>query len=70
MEDEPKLETVVEQQKLFFSNIDDWQNFKQAILQNIMSGQQFELVRDDKVKIKVSPRIFYDRSVMVTYTII
>jgi PAS domain-containing protein len=69
MQDEPKLETILEQQKLFFSNVDDWEQFRQALVQNIMNGRKFTLLRDDKVQINVSPQIFYDRSIMLTYTI-
>lgn len=69
MQDEPKLETVIEQQKLFFSNIDDWETFKQSMLKNIIEVRSFELLRDDNKKVGVSPQIFYDGSIMLTYTV-
>ncbi len=69
LQDEPKLEEVIGLQKLFFSNIDSWDSFKKSILDNIMSGRRFNLLRDDNKTLYVSPLIFYDGSVMVTYTV-
>lgn len=68
MEDEPKLETIIEQQKLFFSNVADWNELKKALLDNILAGRKFNLLRDDNMTINVSPQIFYDGSIMITYT--
>lgn len=68
VQDEPKLERVISQQKLFFSNIDDWDGFKSSMINNITEGRKFSLTRDDDSKIDVSPHVFYDGSVMITYT--
>ena len=68
VEDEPKLEAIISMQKLFFSNVDDWPTFKQIMLDNILAGHKFTLLRDDNMQINVSPQIFYDGSIMLTYT--
>ncbi|MBO6282112.1 MAG: PAS domain S-box protein [Alphaproteobacteria bacterium] len=69
LQDEPKLEEIIAYQKLFFSNIEDWDTFRQSMIANITEGRKFNLSRDDNVKIDVSPQIFYDGSIMITYTI-
>lgn len=69
MQDEPKLDKLVSYQKLFFSNVDDWEAFKQSMMNNITQGRKFNLLRDDNVNIVVSPLIFYDGSIMITYTV-
>ena len=69
VQDEPKLEKLLNYQKLFFSNVDEWETFKQSMLANITEGRKFSLVRDDNTKIAVSPLIFYDGSIMITYTV-
>lgn len=69
MQDEPKLEQIMEYQKLFFSNIDDWGTFKESMSNNITNGRKFSLSRDDDVKIEVSPQVFYDGSIMITYSV-
>lgn len=69
MQDEPKIEELISYQKLFFSNVDDWQTFRSAMLDNIMQNRKFTIVRDDHAEISVSPQTFYDGSVMVTYTL-
>ena len=69
LQDEPKLEEIIAYQKLFFSNIEDWGTFRQSMIANITEGRKFNLSRDDNVKIDVSPQIFYDGSIMITYTI-
>ncbi len=69
MQDEPKLEKIIAYQKLFFSNVSDWESFKQSMMTNITEGRKFDLLRDDNVNISVSPLIFYDGSFMITYTV-
>jgi PAS domain-containing protein len=68
MQDEPKLDTLLAGQKLFFSNIDNWEEFKQNMIENITEGHKFELNRDDDAHIEVSPIVFFDGSIMITYT--
>ena len=68
MQDEPKIEEVVAYQKLFFSNIDEWEKFRETMISNIMENRKFTVLRDDNVEIFVSPQTFYDGSVMVTYS--
>ena len=68
MQDEPKLDSLLAAQKLFFSNIDNWKEFKQNMIANITEGRKFELNRDDDAHIEVSPIVFYDGSIMITYT--
>ncbi|MEE6206842.1 MAG: PAS domain S-box protein [Alphaproteobacteria bacterium] len=69
LQDEPKLEEIIAYQKLFFSNIEDWETFRQSMIANITEGRKFNLVRDDNVKISVAPLIFYDGSIMITYSV-
>lgn len=68
MQDEPKLDKIIAYQKLFFSNIDNWNELKQSMITGITEGKKFDLHRDDDVNIAVSPLVFYDGSIMVTYT--
>lgn len=68
MQDEPKIEDLIAYQKLFFSNIDDWENFRTTMITNIMENRKFTIVRDDNVEIAVSPQTFFDGSIMVTYS--
>ena len=68
MQDEPKIEELVAYQKLFFSDVDDWENFSSTMIANILENSKFTMVRDDGVEIVVSPQTFYDGSVMVTYS--
>lgn len=69
VQDEPKLDAIISYQKLFFSNIDEWDGFKKSMMANIMEGRKFNLLRDDGVNLVVSPLIFYDGSIMITYTV-
>lgn len=69
LQDEPKLEQIIAYQKLFFSNIGEWKTFQKSMITNITEGRKFNLLRDDNVRIDVSPLIFYDGSIMVTYTV-
>lgn len=69
LQDEPKIEEVIGLQKLFFSNVSDWDAFKNSMLENIRLGRRFNLLRDDNKTLAVSPLIFYDGSIMVTYTV-
>jgi len=68
MQDEPKLEQIIAYQKLFFSDIDDWEKFSKTMLNNIVNGRKFNLSRDDNVNIAASAKVFYDGSIMITYT--
>lgn len=68
MQDEPKLDKILAYQKLFFSNIENWEELQQSMIAGITEGRKFELRRDDDVNIAVSPLVFYDGSIMVTYT--
>lgn len=68
MQDEPKIDELISYQKLFFSDIDDWDTFKATMIANIMGNRKFTIVRDDNTEIMVSPQTFYDGSIMVTYS--
>jgi hypothetical protein len=68
MQDEPKIDELINYQKLFFSDIDDWKNFCSTMVDNIMENRKFTITRDDKAEIFVSPQTFYDGSLMVTYS--
>ncbi len=68
MQDEPKIDELINYQKLFFSDIDDWKNFCSTMVDNIMENRKFTITRDDKAEIFVSPQTFYDGSIMITYS--
>ena len=68
MQDEPKMEELISKQKLFFSYIDDWDSFRTVMINNILENRKFNVVRDDKFEIFVSPQTFYDGSIMITYS--
>ena len=68
LQDEPKLEKILEWQKLFFYHLSDLKSYKQTMLDSILDGKKFNIIRDDDMQIKVSPLIFYDGSIMITYS--
>lgn len=68
MQEEPKMDDLISYQKLFFSNIPNWNDFRQTMRNMIMEGRKFTLTRDDNLEIYVSPQIFYDGSIMLTYS--
>ncbi|MBQ8672303.1 MAG: PAS-domain containing protein [Alphaproteobacteria bacterium] len=69
MQDEPKMEQIILYQEPFFKNIEDWNIFSKKITANIMGSRKFNLLRDDNTNIAVSAKIFYDGSIMITYTV-
>ena len=69
LQDEPKLDKIISYQKTFFANVENWINFKANMLANITEGRKFNLSRDDGTSISVRPLIFYDGSLMITYSI-
>lgn len=68
VQDEPKLDKIISLQKPFFSNIENWNNFKINMLANVTEGREFSLSRADDMSVSVRPLVFYDGSVMITYS--
>lgn len=67
----PNLSEVLEMQKPFFGNQEDWGGLKQNMLGHILNiCSRFRLERGDKLRIEVVPVLLPDESIMITYIII
>ncbi len=66
---EPNISEVIDSQKRFFSQVDDWESLKKYILNHIVNftTKIFELKRDDIEKLEVLSGKLSDGSIMITY---
>lgn len=66
---EPNISDVIDSQKRFFSQVDDWNSLKKYILNHIVNftTKIFELKRDDIEKLEVLSGKLSDGSIMITY---
>lgn len=64
------LADVLEEQKIFFRNSENWENLKQGMMaQLINTCSRFALERDDGIKVKVIPVTLPDESLMIRYVV-
>ncbi len=64
------LANVLEEQKIFFKNAENWENLKQGMMaQLINTCSRFALERDDGIKVKVIPLTLPDESLMIRYVV-
>lgn len=67
----PNLPEVLEMQKPYFNNQEDWNSLKQNMLGHILNiCSRFQLERNDKLRLEVVPVLLSDESVMITYMVI
>ncbi len=68
LQNDPSLQELVESQKEFFANYENWDELKSDIIEHITSftTKSFELVRADKTALEVVSSLLSDGSVMVT----
>lgn len=68
LQKEPSIAEVLEEQRHYFDNADDWQILKEDIIAHLMNAttKTFRLIRNDGVKIDVISSLLSDDSIMVT----
>lgn len=66
---EPSIFDIINAQKPFFENIDNWKNLQDTIVKHItnITTKSFVLKRKDNMEIDVLARTLSDGSIMVTY---
>lgn len=67
LQNDPSIAELVESQRHFFSNYDNWNELKNDIVEHISnsSTKSFNLTRNDKTEIEVISSILSDGSIMV-----
>ena len=68
LQKEPSIAEVLEEQRHYFDNADNWQVLKEDIIAHLMNAttKTFRLIRNDGVKIDVISSLLSDDSIMVT----
>ncbi len=69
LEQDPTLSELIDMQRKFFSNVEDWPALKNDIINHISSftTKTFILNRDDETQVEVMSKNLSDGSVMITY---
>lgn len=72
LQKEPSLSEILEEQRSFFSNVDNWNEFKEDIIAHLMNAntKTFRLIRNDGVQIEILSSLLSDDSIMVTSKIL
>lgn len=72
LQKEPSLSEMLEEQRSFFSNVDNWNEFKEDIIAHLMNAntKTFRLIRNDGVQIEILSSLLSDDSIMVTSKIL
>lgn len=72
MQKEPNISELLEAQRQFFQNVENWQELKEDIITHLMNAatKTFRLKRDDRVTIEVLSSLLSDGSIMVTSKVI
>ncbi len=72
VQEEPSLSELLDKEKHFFSNFENWQELKEDIIAHLMNAntRTFRLVRSDGVKIEILSSLLCDDSIMVTNKIL
>ena len=68
LQKEPSISELLEEEKHFFDNVENWQNLKEDIIAHLMSAntKTFQLIRNDGVKMEIKSSLLSDDSIMVT----
>lgn len=72
LQKEPNLPEIIDSQKEFFSNADDWDSLRKDIVNHLTSvaTKAFALTRNDKLCVEVISGSLSDSSMMVIYKVI
>ena len=72
LQKEPSLSEILEEQRSFFNNVDNWNEFKEDIIAHLMNAntKTFRLIRNDGVQIEILSSLLSDDSIMVTSKIL
>ena len=66
----PSISEVIQMQKKYFTNLEDWDSLKQNMLSHILNiCSKFVLERNDNQTIQVIPTYLSDESMMITYSV-
>jgi len=68
LQKEPSISELLEAERKFFSNVENWDELKSDIISHLMSAntKTFSLIRNDGVKIEILSSLLSDGSIMVT----
>ncbi len=62
-----KLQDIIELQKTILPEVEDWQSFKNNMINHITSITTFKLKLKDNTNLTVTPSVLPDTSLMITY---
>ena len=62
-----KLENIIELQKTLLPEVEDWESFKNNMINHLTSITPFSLKLKNKTKLTVTPSVLPDTSLMITY---
>ncbi|MBQ8870302.1 MAG: PAS domain-containing protein [Alphaproteobacteria bacterium] len=66
----PAINEVIQMQKSYFSDQENWEQLKQNMLAHILNiCARFRIERTDNVIIEVTPKVLPDESIMITYVV-
>lgn len=68
LKNEPSISELLDEERQFFSNVENWQELKEDIIAHLMNAntKTFRLIRNDGVKIEILSSLLSDDSIMVT----
>ena len=68
LQNEPRLSELLDEERSFFSNVDNWMELKQDIIAHLMNAntKTFRLIRNDGITIEIRSSLLSDDSIMVT----
>jgi len=68
LQNEPSISEVLDAERQFFSNVENWQELKDDIIAHLTNAntKTFSLIRNDGVKIEILSSLLSDDSIMVT----
>ena len=67
IQDTPAIRDILDKQKKKLPEVEDWQTFREDMLKHITTCTPFTLKMRSKQKLKVTPVILADTSLMITY---
>ena len=68
VQNEPSIHELLEAERKFFSNVENWQELKNDIISHLMAADTntFRLIRNDGIEIEILSSLMSDGSIMVT----
>lgn len=72
LQKEPSIAELLEENRKFFDNVENWQELKEDIIAHLMNAntKTFRLIRNDGVQIDIVSNLLSDDSIMVTGNIL